>query len=395
MTTPEDGSRAAAGSYALRSRHIGDRRSPRIDAAFEIVYVDPGLLSFFGYAGASTATTPRCSAASPSGIDLRRRPRPSAGTSWWPSPAATDRIEICLCDGRRRAGAGPAWTSSTTSTTSTTPASCVEAIDVTESRAAEERYLDMVAHNDRLTGIIEATSDLVVVTDPDGSPLYLNEAAQDFYDLDDRRGHRRRHRGPHPPVGGGQVPPGGPAPPCVTDGIWTGELALLRNGLEVPVAVQCLAHRGVDGEIGWLSMVARDISERKEFESQLEHQATHDPLTGLPNRTLLLDRLRRPWPAAGAPARGVAVLFLDLDHFKVVNDSLGHGAGDRLLVDIAARLRRGPAPRRHRRPLRRRRVRRPLRGPDRRGRRRRSSPSGSARCVDRPLDVDDAEVFVR
>jgi diguanylate cyclase (GGDEF)-like protein/PAS domain S-box-containing protein len=81
----------------------------------------------------------------------------------------------------------------------------------------------------------------------------------------------------------------------------------------------------------------RDITERKEAEALLEFQALHDPLTGLPNRLLLVDRLR------GAIARDdgppPVVMFLDLDRFKLVNDSLGHGAGDLLLMDVAARLR--------------------------------------------------------
>ena len=103
---------------------------------------------------------------------------------------------------------------------------------------------------------------------------------------------------------------------------------------------QLLVHTDDEGTFEFFSGVMHDISERKEFESQLAHQATHDPLTGLPNRVLLLDRLeqaRSPGPVA--TAQRVAVLFLDLDHFKVVNDSLGHGVGDRLLVAIADRLR--------------------------------------------------------
>ena len=78
----------------------------------------------------------------------------------------------------------------------------------------------------------------------------------------------------------------------------------------------------------------QDITERKAFEARLRYQAVHDPLTDLPNRTLFLERLGE----ALAGASPVAVLFLDLDGFKVVNDSLGHAAGDRLLGAVAARL---------------------------------------------------------
>jgi Amt family ammonium transporter len=83
-----------------------------------------------------------------------------------------------------------------------------------------------------------------------------------------------------------------------------------------------------------------DISERKAFEEQLRHLAFHDPLTGLPNRALFEDRLDQALKRSRADHGTVAVLFLDLDRFKVVNDTLGHTAGDGLLSDVAKRLRR-------------------------------------------------------
>ena len=78
--------------------------------------------------------------------------------------------------------------------------------------------------------------------------------------------------------------------------------------------------------------------ERKRYQEQLEHQANYDALTGLPNRSLLYDRLRQAVYSQRQP-RPMAVVFIDLDHFKFVNDSLGHGTGDKLLKDMADRLR--------------------------------------------------------
>jgi len=94
-----------------------------------------------------------------------------------------------------------------------------------------------------------------------------------------------------------------------------------------------------DGEIMAMGTV-RDITEQKRVERQLRHNATHDPLTGMPNRTLFVERLRKAMTyAIGRGGSTYAVLFLDLDGFKVVNDSLGHASGDQMLMEIAHRLR--------------------------------------------------------
>jgi len=83
---------------------------------------------------------------------------------------------------------------------------------------------------------------------------------------------------------------------------------------------------------------ARDVTERELFRERLTHQAFHDPLTGLPNRGLFMDRLEHALAGTGRGRPPVAVMFLDLDRFKVVNDSLGHAVGDALLSGVGKRL---------------------------------------------------------
>jgi diguanylate cyclase (GGDEF)-like protein/PAS domain S-box-containing protein len=95
----------------------------------------------------------------------------------------------------------------------------------------------------------------------------------------------------------------------------------------------------LEGEFAFVLAFAEDISARKLAEAHVEHMAHHDALTGLANRMLLNDRLKHAITNAQRRRRAQALLFIDLDHFKTVNDTVGHSAGDALLLEVAQRLR--------------------------------------------------------
>src|SRR5262249_30715015 len=110
------------------------------------------------------------------------------------------------------------------------------------------------------------------------------------------------------------------------EGVWRDFEVIAKNMIDDP-------------GVGGIVVTFHDITERKAFERELQQLAFHDTLSGLPNRALFLDRLERALARADRYRRSIGVMFLDLDNFKVVNDSLGHEAGDQLLTAVAERLR--------------------------------------------------------
>src|SRR5215213_5023090 len=113
-------------------------------------------------------------------------------------------------------------------------------------------------------------------------------------------------------------------------------VGLRKDGSEFPIEMS-LGESQEDGE-RLFTGIMRDVTERKALEQQLHHQAFYDPLTGLPNRALFMERLEHASTRANRRDSRIALLFVDLDNFKVINDSLGHKAGDQLLKAVAERL---------------------------------------------------------
>src|ERR1700678_1556758 len=121
---------------------------------------------------------------------------------------------------------------------------------------------------------------------------------------------------------------------------WPSDCFLMRrDGVEIPIEDCISPIHDREGKASGAVIVFRDVSEVRAMTRQMSHSAQHDFLTGLPNRMLVSDRLRQAIALAHRRSTKLALLFLDLDGFKHINDSLGHLVGDKLLQSIAGRLR--------------------------------------------------------
>ncbi len=127
---------------------------------------------------------------------------------------------------------------------------------------------------------------------------------------------------------------------CIdAEGSWQGEIWNRRkNGEYFPEWLNITAVRDESGQVTHYVGTLIDITERKEAERQIEHLAFYDLLTGLPNRRLFVDRLQQAMAGSTRSRSMGALLFIDLDNFKIINDTCGHDVGDQLLIEVARRL---------------------------------------------------------
>lgn len=190
--------------------------------------------------------------------------------------------------------------------------------------------------NDQLIGALDAASDAIVVYDARAALIFANRGAADLLGVSDADGDREaattffdavRNQVPRDVLAG------------TGKSSWSGELGHRSpDGIMRTLAVTLHVVRGTDLSVDHFSVIARDVTEHKQTQAELQRQATHDELTGLPNRTLFLRRVAEALDRSRTLRRGVTVMFLDFDGLKNVNDTIGHRFGDQLIVSVGKRL---------------------------------------------------------
>ena len=187
--------------------------------------------------------------------------------------------------------------------------------------------------------LIDLATDLIMVRELDGRIRFFNEAAQTAYGWaqDEVRG-RSAHDLLLAKWLDSTLP--GVDKALLEEGHWEGELEhTTRRGQRIIVFSRQVLRRNAAGAPEAVLEINTDITARKQAEERLRHQAFHDPLTDLANRELFSDRVQHSLTRLARKDGRVAVMFIDLDDFKVINDSLGHHAGDELLVEVGHRIR--------------------------------------------------------
>ncbi|HEY6871828.1 MAG TPA: EAL domain-containing protein [Geobacteraceae bacterium] len=201
------------------------------------------------------------------------------------------------------------------------------------------RTLKRLAENeDRLRMLKEAVDCLpigITMSDVDGRIIYVNPAEAEIHgctidDLTGREAGQSAHRCPAKPF---------PPEELSGIGVWKRESVNQRkSGEEFPVQLTSIAVRNAEGRCLGTVTACEDITGRKEAEQKIYRLAYYDPLTGLPNRRMFMDRLHQALAFAHREERKLALVFLDLDNFKDINDTQGHDFGDKLLRLVAQRL---------------------------------------------------------
>lgn len=217
-------------------------------------------------------------------------------------------------------------------------AAMAEALRASERLAYEE--------HERATVLLRSIGDAVISTDRHGKIMFLNQAAERLtgWSLVEARGHPLERVFKISPSDDHSMPP---LHDAIKRLLRSGELTRLthsspelvrRDGSRVPISERAAPLKDPEGGLIGIVVVMRDVTTERHLSDQLHHQAMHDVLTGLPNRAQFEQRLATTLEAHRLHETPYAAMFLDLDQFKVVNDTSGHNAGDALIRRIGATI---------------------------------------------------------
>lgn len=204
-------------------------------------------------------------------------------------------------------------------------------------RQLNKEAVELITSMTRFTGIATSLSEGLIVTDPEGIVQFVNPAAAKCLGWERMEMVHMRLNDIVSGANGELIEVASPIiqgdmPKYVEDGVF-----IQKDGTPIPVA-HATNKLEESGKIVRYVITFRDISERKRHEQQIQHLAYHDSLTHLPNRRLFSDLLSLELAHARREEGSLAVLFLDLDGFKSINDQLGHDAGDEVLQEVARRI---------------------------------------------------------
>jgi diguanylate cyclase (GGDEF)-like protein/PAS domain S-box-containing protein len=297
-----------------------------------IVWANEAAATIFGLRpeqmlGASAAD-PAFDSRHPDGTPFAPEDLPSSRALATGAPALGVTLDLARADG------GRVQVEMSTKPLLQADGSVYGAVTVVRDVTAREARIEAIRFQ---AALLDAVGQAVIATDPEGRITYWNRAAVEMYGW-----AAEEALGRHVSTLGAD--PTDDADVAISEALhagrsWCGELRVrARDGRIFPAMVTSRPLLDPDGTVRGLIGVSMDVSEQHAMQDAIAHQATHDSLTGLPNRAALDDRLNAALARSVETGRPIAVLFIDLDFFKSINDAVGHRAGDAVLRQIARRL---------------------------------------------------------